>query len=261
MQTCIVIPARYGSTRFPGKPLAEVEGKTLLERVWQIAQAVKGIDSVLIATDDQRIVDHARSFGAETCLTDPNLSNGTERVHQALERQSSCADIVINLQGDAVLTPPWIIQAVVDSLREDHSINMSTPAVRLSWPQYDQLVAAKSTGQAAGTLVTFDINYNALYFSKAIIPFIRKQNRELPAPFFRHIGLYGYRRQALKEYLSLPQGQFEQSEQLEQLRALEHGMAIKVVIVDYRGRTHWSIDSPSDIDKAVEIIRKEGELI
>lgn len=261
MQTCIVIPARYGSTRFPGKPLAKVAGKSLLERVWRISQAVKGVDSVLIATDDKRILEHARNFGAAACMTAPELANGTERVYRALRQENSNADIIVNLQGDAVLTPPWIIQAIVDSLKADISIEIATPAVRLSWTQFDELVASKCNGQAAGTLVTFDSEHKALYFSKAVIPFCRKQDRQLPSPFFRHIGLYGYRRQTLEKYLSLEPGLFEQAEQLEQLRALEHGIPVKVVLVDYRGRTHWSIDNPADIEKAVEIISKEGELI
>lgn len=261
MQTCIVIPARYGSTRFPGKPLVMVAGKSLLQRVWQIASAVKQVGSVLIATDDSRIVEHAKSFGAAVCLTDPACRNGTERVLEALIKNNSEAELVINLQGDAVLTPPWIIQALLDTLRQDCAVQIATPAVKLDWSQYQRLLDSKRTGQASGTMVVFDRNFNALYFSKAVIPFVRQEKRGMAAPFYRHIGLYGYRRQALERYLQLPAGQFEEAEQLEQLRALENGIAIKVVLVDYRGRTHWSIDSPSDLEQAVSIIEEEGELV
>ena len=262
MKVIIVIPARYGSTRFPGKPLAPVSGKSLLQRTWSIGKAVEHVDEVFIATDDDRIAEHGKSFGAQIIMT-KECSNGTERAYEAITKASLSPDIIINLQGDAVLTPPWIIQSIVDAMIADPSIQLATPATRLTWPQYEKLVASKASGQAGGTTVTFDKNNNALYFSKAIIPFLRNRNGDDSGepPVFRHIGLYGYSRQCLEQYLKLKPTILEKSEGLEQLRALENGIPIKVVLVDYRGRSHWAIDSPEDVRVAESIIEKEGELV
>lgn len=261
MNTAIVIPARYASSRFPGKPLAKIAGHSMLYRVWRIAQAVNGVDKVLIATDDERIVKHAGGFGADVVMTSADCKNGTERAYAALKTSKLSPEVIINLQGDAVLTPPAIIQALVDKIQTSkEAIQICTPAVRLSPVQYEAFAAAKRFGASTGTLVTFDRNLNAMYFSKALIPFIRNQEQKQHA-VYRHIGIYAYRREALEKYLSLEATPFEQAEQLEQLRALEHGLPIKVVVVDYGDRTHGSVDVPADVQKAEEIIDKEGELV
>ncbi|MBX9878298.1 MAG: 3-deoxy-manno-octulosonate cytidylyltransferase [Candidatus Obscuribacterales bacterium] len=259
MKTVIVIPARYGSTRFPGKPLKLIKGKSLLERTCAIAKAVKNVEGVFVATDDERIAEHAEQIGATPVMTG-ECENGTERVWQAIQNIGYKPDAVINLQGDAVLTPPWIIQAIVDAMDSDPAVQLATPATQLTWEQYEKLAASKSNGVAGGTTVTFDKNNNALYFSKALIPFLRDKKQDMP-PVFRHIGLYGYRYECLKNYLQLQPTPLEQSEKLEQLRALENGIPIKVVLVDYKGRSHWAIDSPDDVTIAESIIEKEGELV
>jgi 3-deoxy-manno-octulosonate cytidylyltransferase (CMP-KDO synthetase) len=261
MKIAIVIPARYGSRRYPGKPMAPIRGKSLLGRVWSIARAVTGVEQVYVATDDVRVADHAQSIGAEVIMTSRDCENGTERVHQAMLTLPAPPDAVINLQGDAVLTPPWVIQALVDAFHADPALALVTPAVQCSWTQVEEIRRSKEMSPTSGTLVTFDKNGNALYFSKAIIPYLRIINREAPPPVFRHVGIYGYRFDVLDRLARLPQTPLEIAEQLEQLRALENGIPIRVVLVDYRGRTHWSVDSPEDVLKVEELLEREGELV
>ncbi|MFH1254702.1 MAG: 3-deoxy-manno-octulosonate cytidylyltransferase [bacterium] len=266
MKNIIVIPARYGSSRLPGKPLAQIKGHSLLYRVWMLAKNAQNIDEVFIATDDQRIQKHAQDFGAQVLMTDPNYPTGTDRIYGAIEQLSQRPEIIINLQGDAVLTPPWVIQSLVDVLINDASVKMATLATHLSWTQYDDLVKSKATSKSSGTTVTFDKNGDALYFSKNIIPYVRNRNAnslisDLMSPVFKHIGMYGYRYDALKEFVNLPQSLLEKVESLEQLRMLENGIKIKVAVVDSRGRTMWSVDSPEDVIKVEDIIQREGELL
>jgi 3-deoxy-manno-octulosonate cytidylyltransferase (CMP-KDO synthetase) len=259
VQITAVIPARYGSTRFPGKPLALVKGISLLRRVWALAKAAPGIDQVLIATDDERVLAAARSFGAESVMTSPNLPNGTVRALAAVERASPLPTHVVNVQGDAILTPPWVIGSLARALRDDPEAAIVTPAVRMTRASYGQLLQAKKESPSSGTTVVFDHRRNALYFSKRVIPFLRDPSEE--PPVHRHIGLYGYRLDALRRYVALPEGPLEKAEQLEQLRALENGLPVRVVLTDYRGRTHWSIDNPQDIVAAEKLIAAEGELL
>lgn len=261
MSTIIVIPARYGSTRLPGKPLAMIAGKTLLHRMWSIAMAVQQIDGVYIATDDERIKAHAESFGAQVIMTPVDIPNGTERAFHAATVLPKTPDIILNLQGDAVLTPPWVIQALIDYMRAQPKVELATTAVRMSMAQYEQMRQSKQAGAVGGTTVVMDKEDNALYFSKSMIPFMREIQNPDKLPVFRHIGLYVYRYATLKQYLALPVSELEQMEGLEQLRALENGIPIKVVQVDYRGRSHCAIDSQADIDYVETIIAKEGELL
>jgi len=258
MNTAIVIPARYGSTRLPGKPLLELAGRSLLRRVWDIARAVRGTAGVWIATDDERIAGHARSFGADALLTPAELATGTDRVRAALALMPRRPDAAVNLQGDAVLTPPWVVQALVDALAADPGIGMVTAAVRLDRAQEAELRALKAKSPSSGTLVAIDRAGNALYFSKAIIPFAREGKA---AALHRHIGIYGYAASVLERLGTLPPSPLEIAEGLEQLRALENGIPIRVVPVDYRGRTHASIDTSADLEQAAAIIAREGELV
>ena len=255
----IIIPARYGSTRFPGKPLALVAGVPLLQRVWALGVSVAGRDGVVVTTDDQRIADFCAKLGAACVMTDPALPNGTERAHAALQSLPAEVDRIINLQGDAVLTPPWVIRAVMEAMRADDTVGIATPAVHLSDAAYAALKAAKDEGEVGGTTVTFDHDHNALYFSKSIIPYVRDGMKN--PPVWRHIGLYGYRRDVLAQIVALPPGVLEQAEKLEQLRALENGIKIRVVPVDYRGRGHTGVDSEADRRRAEQIIAAEGELL
>ncbi len=258
MSAAIVVPARYASSRFPGKPLLPVAGIPMLERVWRIAKSVHQAARVVIATDDERILSAARRFDAEAIMTSPECGNGTERVHDAVRRAAIEEDIVLNLQGDAPLTPPWVLEAMIDEMILDPASDIVTPAVRLEGPVLEEFLAEKQSTPASGTTVVFDRKRNALYFSKAVIPFMRKEGH---TGIHRHIGLYGYRKAALARYVGFKPAPLEQTEGLEQLRALENGMAIRVAIVDYRGRTHWSIDAPADVAVAERIIKREGELL
>lgn len=260
MSAIIVIPARYASSRFPGKPLAPIHGKSLLYRTWSIAKAVKKVDEVYIATDDMRIVDHAHQFGAKTIMTPESCLNGTERALAAADTLNPLPDIILNLQGDAVLTPPWAIQSLLDVMIENPSVGLATTATQLTLEQYEKMLSAKSNGRVGGTTVVFDKNQNALYFSKSMIPFLREKTLA-SLPIYRHIGLYVYRYPILKQYLTLAPSPLEITEGLEQLRALENGIAIKIVKVDYQGRSHWAVDSPDDVTVVESIISKEGELV
>ncbi len=254
--TVIIIPARYGSKRFPGKPLFPICGVPLLERVYRIASKTSA-DEVMVATDDERIRELVSSFGGKCVMTSPECANGSERVLEALQSLSKEPDIVLNLQGDALLTPPWVLEALIDEMRGGAAV--ATPAVRLTKENTEALQKAKLAGNNSGTLVVFDSDHRAMYFSRSIIPFVRTEQD--PWPVFRHIGLYAYTTKTLREYVKLPKGRLEAVEQLEQLRFLENGIALKVVEVDYRGRTHYAIDTPEDVKIAEEIIQREGELV
>lgn len=260
MNVAIVIPARFASRRFPGKPLVEIRGRSLLQRTWSIARAVTGVSNLCVATDDARIAAHAEAFGANAIMTPASCATGSERVLAAIRTLPERPDAVVNLQGDAVLTPPWVLQAIVDELRSDATVQIATPAVQCSRAQVQEIEQSKRLNPESGTLVTFDRNRNALYFSKSFIPHLRVESED-PPPVYRHIGIYGYRTNVLVALHDLPEGPLERAEQLEQLRALENGIPIRVVIVDYRGRTHWSVDAPADAAKVEEIIGREGELI
>jgi 3-deoxy-manno-octulosonate cytidylyltransferase (CMP-KDO synthetase) len=255
----IVIPARMASSRFPNKPLALIKGKTMIERVWQIAKAVSQASEVIIATDDKSLKNFAEGFGAQVMMTSPECLTGTDRVAEVSYQLEPKHSIFFSFQGDAVLTPPWVIDEVLHAMLADAAIPMATPAVLLKEQALADFVLSKQGGNSSGTTVAFDKNGKALYFSKAIIPYHREEsnpNRRV----YRHIGLYAYRAKTLQQLSLLPEGTLEQSEKLEQLRALENGIPIQVIPVDYRGRTHGSVDRPEDIAFVERIIENEGEL-
>jgi len=255
----IVIPARMGSTRFPNKPMALIAGKTMIERVWSIGKAVGRASEVVIATDDEALREFALGFGAKVLMTSPACPTGTDRVAEASLSFDEHA-IFFSLQGDAVLTPPWVIDAVLQAMLKDPGVQLASPAVRLKGKALSDFIASKRGGSSSGTTVVFDRKGDALYFSKAVIPYDRNEN-DPDRPVFRHIGLYAYRMQTLQLLSQLPEGPLEKSEKLEQLRALENGIPIRVVEVDYRGRTHGSVDRPEDVAFIESVIAREGELL
>lgn len=259
MSVIAVIPARYASTRFPGKPLHEIAGMPMVERVRRLAAAAPSVDRVIVATDDARIAETVEGFGGEAVMTPAACRNGTERAREAVRGIAGADDIIVNLQGDAPLTPPWVIDAAASAMLAEPDLAMATPAVELAGAALDKMKAAKLAGEVGGTTVVFNRDFNALYFSKAIIPFQR--HPEAGTPVYKHIGLYAYRAAALERLVALEPSPLEKAESLEQLRALENGIPIRVVLTDYRGRTPWSVDSPRDAEIAAEIIAREGELV
>lgn len=267
MRSAIIIPARYASSRFPGKPLALIAHKTMLERVIEIAHsAAADFDNteVIVATDDERIAEHARDLSTQVLMTAADCPTGTDRCLDAAKQLSYQPDFVLNLQGDAPFTPPSFLKALLSSAVQDPYLAMATPAVALDWAALDQLRNHKMTTPFSGTSVVFDKNYNALWFSKNIIPAIRNEKKlraENPlSPVFQHIGLYLYRYDILKQYVSIPQTHYEKLEELEQLRLLENNINIRIVPVKHKTPTPPSgIDSPEDLKRAEAFIQKHGE--
>lgn len=256
----IVIPARMASTRFPDKPLAQIQGMTMIERVWRLGKAADKAHEVIIATDDEKLKVFAEGFGANVMMTSPDCLTGTDRVAEVAQRLGENYGIFFSFQGDAVLTPPWVIDAVLEAMLLDITVEMATPAVRLQGQALREFVESKNRGSSSGTCVTFNKKGDALYFSKALIPYTRDAD-SLDRDVYRHIGLYAYRKKVLQRLSELPEGQFEKSEKLEQLRALENGIPIRVIQVDYKGRTHGSVDRPEDVAYVASVIAREGELL
>lgn len=260
----IVIPARFASTRFPGKPMALIDGKSMLQRVYELAHAAaNGMENadILIATEDQRIVDHAFSFGAPAILTPDNCATGSDRVLAAVLQMRGRPDFVVNLQGDAPFTPPAVIRAVIAAWQANPQLSVVTPVVRLHWDDLDRLRENKKTTPFSGTTCVTDETGRAIWFSKNIIPAIRKEDRASPlSPVQQHIGLYGFRTDVLEKFVTLPEGRYEKLEGLEQLRLLENNIPVQTVTVDTDlGMAQAGIDSPEDLARAEEMLRQHGE--
>lgn len=261
-KSIIVIPARYQSSRFPGKPLAMIAGKTLLQRVYEIAtEACIEMPQVeiVVATDDERIQDHAQALGASVVMTPPECKTGSDRALAACLMMGTAPEIVLNLQGDAPLTPPHFVSAILTMLLNNPDCDVATPVAQLSWQALDELRLSKAQRPFSGTTAIIDEHDNALWFSKHIIPAMRQEEKlrqqQALSPVFRHIGLYGYRFSALQQFVALAEGHYEALEGLEQLRFLEHGMKIKAVKVDYGMLPSMSgVDTPEDAKKAEALL-------
>lgn len=262
MKTTIIIPARYASTRLPGKPLIKIAGQTMLQRVYQIAlEAIKNIADakILIATDDKRIADHAKEIGVNFVMTPVNCPTGTDRAWNAIEQLNDKPEFILNLQGDTPFTPPDFITKLIEVATNDANIKVITPVTQLSWKELDKLREHKKQTPFSGTTVVLNKNNNALWFSKNIIPAIRKEEKFRQesnlSPIYRHIGIYGYRYEMLQKYVTLKPTYYEKLEGLEQLRLLENGIAIRAVPVDYQGRPEISgIDTIEDVKRAEELL-------
>lgn len=257
----IIIPARYGSTRFPGKPLIDLAGKTLLQRVSEIAQKAAAIATdtdVLIATDDNRILEHAKQLAINAVMTPTECATGTDRAYHAMQQlpENQQADIIINLQGDAPMTSPDTIAELIQSLRQEPTLNAATPATQLTWEQLDDLKKSKAITPFSGTTVVINSNNKAFWFSKNILPAIRKEDRSQPlSPIYKHIGLYGYRWAFLKIFITLPEGYYEKLEGLEQLRILENGYQLHVIKTKGSG-DEIGIDTPEDAKRMINLLQK-----
>lgn len=264
----IIIPARYQSSRLPGKPLVKIAGKEMIKRVAEIAGYICRKNSgchYVVATDDMRIAEFCRENKIPATMTPENCKSGTERCWKAVQQQEARPDLIINLQGDNPLCPPHIIQSIIDSSQKYHA-DVFTPCVLLDWDEYDRLTEAKRSTPYSGTTVLVDKAGYALAFSKNTIPAIRKPEKariEWPkSPVRRHIGLYAYSYNALEAYFSMEPSIYEQGaiEGLEQMRFLYNGLRIKMTEVDYRGRkTTSGVDSPEDIARVEAILAEYGE--
>jgi 3-deoxy-manno-octulosonate cytidylyltransferase (CMP-KDO synthetase) len=258
----IVIPARYGSTRLPGKPLIEIAGETLLSRVIKVARNAKKLLSnysinIFVATDDDRIAEHALNCKAASIMTPSNCATGTDRIYAAIQNLTMPPQIIINLQGDAPLTAPEWISSLIISLLENKDTSVATVATSLTWTQLDKLRQQKQITPFSGTTVTIDQDQQALWFSKNIIPAIRqestlRQNSHI-SPILKHVGLYGYRYNALERYISLPTSHYENLEGLEQLRWLENNFKIKVVLAE----TNTKYANPIGVDSMEDVYKVE----
>lgn len=255
MKTLIVIPARYASTRYPGKPLVHLKGasgrsQSLIERTWRAAIAVTGVDRVVVATDDERIRVAAEAFGAEVAMTSSDCENGTERCAEVSKHFEYEYQIVVNLQGDAPLTPTWFVEDLVNGLAADETAEIATPVLQCDGNTLNGLLQDRREGRVGGTTAVFGGRGRALYFSKEVIPFTgQTYGPDDKTPVFHHVGVYAYRAEALSNYPTWPMGPLEQLEGLEQLRFLENGRSVLCVEVDAQGRQFWELNNPEDVPK------------
>lgn len=246
----IIIPARFASSRFPGKPLAPLRGvdgavKPLIQRSWERACAVPGALGAWVATDDERIADAVTRFGGSAIMTSEYCQNGTERCAEAIAQIPVPFDFVVNLQGDAPLTPVDAIPALVQALEDDARAVMATPAIRCSPSTLAHLIEDEAHGRVGGTTVVFNSAGHALYFSKRVLPYT-SPSAPLDNPVHLHLGVYAYRPAALAAYAAASPSPLEQSEGLEQLRFLDMGETIKVIPTPQPGWDCIELNNPED---------------
>ncbi|WP_370205600.1 3-deoxy-manno-octulosonate cytidylyltransferase [Pararhodobacter marinus] len=266
--TAIIIPARYASTRYPAKPLATLKGangteRTLLERsviAGRNAAAELGEDIPLyVATDDSRIADEAARIGVDVIMTAESCRNGTERVAEAVKNANIGAEIIVNLQGDAPLTPSHFVTALVRAMRETPDLQVATPVLRCDEEAVQNFIADRAAGRVGATTVVSNQLGQALYFSKEVIPFTNGKgvvNGQVPV--FHHVGLYAYRPTALARYIAWDPAPLETLEGLEQLRFLENGAPVQAVEVSAPGAVFWELNNPSDVPLIEGYLKKMG---
>lgn len=264
MSVLIAIPARYASQRYPGKPLVALRGasgksQTLIERSWRAAMAVSGVDRVVVSTDDNRIREVAEAFGAEVVMTSEACRNGTERCAETLQNINANYDIVVNLQGDAPLTPAWFVESLVQGLRAAPDAEVATPVLRCDGAALNGFLADRKAGRVGGTTAVFDANRHAMYFSKEVVPFTSRVYGDAEAtPVFHHVGVYAYRPEALMAYPTWDVGPLETLEGLEQLRFMENGRKVLCVEVEARGRQFWELNNPEDVPRLEAMMAAMG---
>jgi 3-deoxy-manno-octulosonate cytidylyltransferase (CMP-KDO synthetase) len=237
-----VIPARYASTRLPGKPLASIAGRPMIQHVVERVRQAQNVKRVIVATDDERIRSAVEGFGGAALLTRADHRTGTDRVAEVAAHVS--AEVYVNVQGDEPLIDPGTIDAVVSEMLEDETVQVATPCSAIRQPNdiMDPNI----------TKVVRDFDGNAIYFSHAPIPWVRDKDRPVAVKHWKHIGLYAFRREALLEFPTLPPGELERVEQLEQLRWIENGFRIRVVETEYDA---VSVDVPEDIARVEQLLR------
>ena len=259
----ILIPARFASVRYPGKPLATLRGadgtaRSLVQRSWDAAQAIAGPDRVWVATDDARIADAVRAFGGQVVMTPTSCRNGTERCAAALDVLGEIAPIVVNLQGDAPLTPGFVVADLVAALADAPEAAMTTPAVRCSASLYRHLVNDQAAGRVGGTTVVFGRDARALYFSKRVIPHMPDSRADAHTHVHLHLGVYAYRPAALAAYVAAPPAPLEELEGLEQLRFLDMGQTIRMVPFDPLPWDCIELNNPEDVPAIEAVLCARG---
>lgn len=242
VQVLGVIPARYAAQRFPGKPLALIAGKPLVQRVYERARLARRLDAVVVATDDERIANAVRGFGGDVVMTSPECPSGTDRAAE-VARQRRC-DLIVNIQGDEPLMRPEMIDALVTGIEEDTGCVMATLARRIE--------DAESLANPNVVKVVFAHNGRALYFSRHAIPFQR--DAQGGAGHFKHLGIYAYRREFLLQFVTMPPSGLERTEKLEQLRVLENGYAIQVLVTPHDS---LGVDAPEDVARVEAALRAQ----
>jgi len=252
MKFICIIPARYASTRFPGKPLADIAGKPMIRRVYE--QAMKAIDNVWVATDDKRIFDAVESFGGKAVMTREDHKSGTDRIYEAYSKIGEGSDVIINIQGDE----PFVRQQQIESLAscfDNEAVQLATLVKPFEAEDgFDALFNANSPKVVINKL------QEAIYFSRSVVPYVRGEEHTdwlNQTTFYKHIGMYGYRSDVLAEIVDLPQSSLELAESLEQLRWIENGYRIKVGFTDMET---IGIDTPEDLDKAVQFLSDVREI-
>jgi 3-deoxy-manno-octulosonate cytidylyltransferase (CMP-KDO synthetase) len=242
-QVVVVIPSRYAATRLPGKPLVNLAGKPMVQRVYEQAKLAQTVHRVLVATDDQRIVDAVLAFGGEARMTRSDHRTGTERIAEVAAHEPG--DVFVNVQGDEPLIDPVAIDTAVAALLEDPPAQIATVATPI------RHVPDIMDPNVVKTVLDFDSN--ALYFSRAPVPWVRDTQQKVHVKYWKHLGLYVFQRDALLEYPTLPQGELEKIEQLEQLRWLENGWKIRVAEVE---QDAVSVDVPEDVTRVEKLLQK-----
>jgi 3-deoxy-manno-octulosonate cytidylyltransferase (CMP-KDO synthetase) len=240
----VVIPSRFGSTRLPGKPLVTLGGKPMVQHVYERAKRAQTVHKVLVATDDQRILEAVQGFGGEARMTRSDHRTGTERIAEVAAHEEG--DIFINVQGDEPLIDPVSIDTAVAALLEEPPAQIATVATPIRH--------ANDIMDPNVVKTVLDFDENALYFSRAPVPWVRDTQQKIHVKYWKHLGLYAFQRNALLEYPTLPQGELEKIEQLEQLRWLENGWRIRVAEVI---RDAVSVDVPEDISRVEKLLKEE----
>jgi 3-deoxy-manno-octulosonate cytidylyltransferase (CMP-KDO synthetase) len=259
----VLIPARFASSRFPGKPLVALRGatgiaKTLIQRSWECAAQIQGCSGVWVVTDDDRIAAEVERFGGSVVMTSPHCANGTERCADAVAKLASDAEFIVNLQGDAPLTPAALIPRLVERLASDPPLAMTTPAVRCSSSTLAHLLEDEAAGRVGGTTVVFNSAGRALYFSKRILPYLPATAKGSDAPIHLHLGLYAYRRSALEAYAGASPSVPEQLEGLEQLRFLDLDMPVGAVVSEPLAWDPIELNNPSDVPVIEHLLAARG---
>ncbi|MBO9669745.1 MAG: 3-deoxy-manno-octulosonate cytidylyltransferase [Sphingobium sp.] len=258
--TVVIIPARYASTRFPGKPLTQISGpdgvsRSLVHWSYLAAQEAAVDAQICVATDDARIADEVSSFGGNTVFTPESCRNGTERVAACLDMFPD-AELFVNLQGDALLTPPDFVRSLVASMRENPDMQVCTAGVRSTEATYRHLAEDAEQGRVGGTTVVLNADGHALYFSKRMLPYL--PSKAIPdenTPIYLHLGLYAYRRKALERYVALDVTMLETVEGLEQLRFLVHGIPVNVLVFPEPTFAMVEVNNMSDVAIVEQILR------